>query len=64
MTYKDLSPSQAKIIKIGKLSKNKLLAFDDIDKILLEEKENQYEKKSFNKFCICKTPSCKISIKF
>ena len=31
------------------MSSKKLLTFDDIDKILLEEKGNQHEKISFNK---------------
>ena len=49
MTYEDATPSHSQAIRIRKLSKKKLLTFDDIDKILLEEKGNQHEKISFNK---------------
>ena len=47
--YEDTTPSHAQAIRIRKLSSKKLLTFDDIDKILLEEKGNQHEKISFNK---------------
>lgn len=36
-------------LRIRKLSSKKLLTFDDIDKILLEQKGNQHEQISFNK---------------
>lgn len=36
-------------LRIRKLSSKKLLTFDDIDKILLEQKGNQHEQTSFNK---------------
>ena len=49
ITYEDATPSYAQTIRIRKLSKKNLLTFDDIDKILLEEKGNQHEKISFNK---------------
>ena len=49
ITYEDVTPSHAQTIRIRKLSNKKLLTFDDIDKILLEEKGNQHEKISFNK---------------
>lgn len=49
ITYEDTTPSHAQAIRIRKLSSKKLLTFDDIDKILLEEKGNQHEKISFNK---------------
>lgn len=48
-TYEDATPSHAQAIRIRKLSSKKFLTFDDIDKILLEEKGNQHEKISFNK---------------
>ena len=49
ITYEDVTPSHAQAIRIRKMSLKKLLTFDDIDKILLEEKGNQHEKISFNK---------------
>lgn len=49
ITYEDVTPSHGQAIRIKKLSTKKLLTFDDIDKILLEEKGNQHEKISFNK---------------
>ena len=49
ITYEDATPSHAQAIRIRKMSSKKLLTFDDIDKILLEEKGNQHEKISFNK---------------
>lgn len=49
ITYEDATPSHAQSIRIRKMSSKKLLTFDDIDKILLEEKGNQHEKISFNK---------------
>lgn len=49
ITYEDATPSHSQAIRIRKLSKKKLLTFDDIDKISLEEKGNQHEKISFNK---------------
>ena len=49
ITYEDATPSHPQAIRIRKLSSKKLLTFDDIDKILLEEKGNQHEKISFNK---------------
>ena len=49
ITYEDSIPSHSQAIRIRKLSSKKLLTFDDIDKILLEEKGNQHEKISFNK---------------
>ena len=52
ITYEDVTPSHGQTIRIRKLSTNKLLTFDDIDKILLEEKGNQHEKISFNKLKI------------
>lgn len=47
--YEDATPSYAQAIRIRKISSKKILIFDDIDKILLEEKGNQHEKISFNK---------------
>ena len=52
ITYEDATPSHSQAIRIRKLSKKKLLTFDDIDKILLKEKGNQHEKISFNKSMI------------
>ncbi len=52
ITYEDATPSHAQSMRIRKLSSKKLLTFDDIDKILLEEKGNQHEKISFNKLKI------------
>lgn len=49
ITNEDATPNHSQAIRIRKLSKKKLLTFDDIDKILLEEKGNQHEKISFNK---------------
>ena len=49
ITNEDATPSHSQAIRIRKLSSKKLLTFDDIDKILLEEKGNQHEKISFNK---------------
>lgn len=49
ITYEAATPSHAQAIRIRKMSSKKLLTFDDIDKILLEEKGNQHEKISFNK---------------
>ena len=49
ITYEDVTLSHGQTIRIRKLSTKKLLTFDDIDKILLEEKGNQHEKISFNK---------------
>ena len=49
ITYEAAIPSHAQAIRIRKLSSKKFLTFDDIDKILLEEKGNQHEKTSFNK---------------
>lgn len=49
ITYEDSTPSHAQAIRIRKLSSKKLLTFDDIDKILLEQKGNQHEQISFNK---------------
>jgi hypothetical protein len=49
ITYEDATPNHSQAIRIRKLSSKKLLTFDDIDKILLEEKGNQHEKISFNK---------------
>ena len=49
ITYEDATPSHAQSIRIRKMSSKKLLTFDDVDKILLEEKGNQHEKISFNK---------------
>lgn len=43
ITYEDSTPSHAQAIRIRKLSSKKLLTFDDIDKILLEQKGNQHE---------------------
>ena len=48
ITYEDVTPSHGQAIRIRKLSSKKLLTFDGIDKILLEEKGNQHEKISFN----------------
>ena len=52
ITYEDATPSHAQAIRIRKLSSKKLLTFDDIDKILLEEKGNQHEKISLTKVSI------------
>lgn len=49
ITYEDSTPIHAQAIRIRKLSSKKLLTFDDIDKILLEQKGNQHEQISFNK---------------
>ena len=49
ITYEDVTPSHGQAIRIRKLGSKKLLTFDDVDKILLEEKGNQHEKISFNK---------------
>lgn len=50
--YEDLTPSRAQAIKIRKLTEKKKLDFDILEKILCEEKGNQYEKISFNKSMI------------
>ena len=44
ITYEAATPSHAQAIRIRKMCSKKLLTFDDIDKILLEEKGNQHEK--------------------
>ena len=49
ITYEDAIPTHSQAIRIRKLSSKKILTFDDVDKILLEEKGNQHEKISFNK---------------
>ena len=49
ITYEDATSNHAQAIRIRKISSKKFLTFDDIDKILLEEKGNQHEKISFNK---------------
>ena len=49
ITYEDATPSYAQAIRIRKLSSKKFLTFDDVDKILLEQKGNQHEQISFNK---------------
>lgn len=49
ITYEDATPSYAQTIRIRKLSKKKIITFNEIDKILLEQKGNQHEKISFNK---------------
>jgi len=47
--YADLTPSYAQAIKIRELSKNKLIDFNSLEKILDQKKGNQNEKISFNK---------------
>ena len=49
ITYEDATPSYAQAIRIRKLSSKKFLTFDDVDKILLEQKGNQHEQISFKK---------------
>ena len=49
VTYEDATPSHAQSMRIRKLSSKKFLTFDDVDKILLEQKGNQHEQISFNK---------------
>lgn len=49
ITYEDATPSYAQTIRIRKLSKKKIITFNEIYKILLEQKGNQHEKISFNK---------------
>ena len=49
ITYEDLTPSHAQAIKIRQLAKDKLLNFDSLEDILLQEKGNQREKITFNK---------------
>lgn len=49
ITYEDATPSHSQAIRIRKLSSKKFLVFDDVDKILLEQKGNQHEQISFNK---------------
>lgn len=47
--YEDLTPSYAKALKIRELSKNKLLDFDSLEKILDQKKGNQNDRIFFNK---------------
>lgn len=49
ITYEDLTPSHAQAIKIRELSKNKLLNYSSLEKILSQNKGNQNEQISFNK---------------
>lgn len=49
ITYEDLTPSHAQAIKIRELSKNKLLNYNSLEKILSQSKGNQNEQISFNK---------------
>ena len=49
ITYEDLTPSHAQAIKIRQLAKDKILDFDSLEDILLQEKGNQREKITFNK---------------
>ncbi|MCM1370668.1 MAG: ParB/RepB/Spo0J family partition protein [Clostridium sp.] len=49
ITYEDLTPSHAQAIKIRELSKNKLLNYNSLEKILSQNKGNQNEQISFNK---------------
>lgn len=47
--YEDITPSYAQAIKIRELSKNKLLDFNSLEKILDQKKGNQNDRISFNK---------------
>ena len=47
--YEDLTPSHAQTIEIRKLSKDGLLNYNSLEKILTENKGNQNEQISFNK---------------
>jgi len=49
ITYEDVTPSHSQAIRIKKLSIKNLITFDEVEKILLEEKGNQHEQISFNK---------------
>lgn len=49
MIYDDLSPSHAQTIRIRKLSEQKKLNAEELEKILSEEKGNQHEQISFNR---------------
>ena len=49
ITYLDLTPSHAQTIRIRELSKNKLLNYNSLEEILLENKGNQNDKITFNK---------------
>lgn len=49
ITYADLTPSHAQAIKIRNLSKNKLLNYNSLEEILLQNKGNQKEQITFNK---------------
>ena len=49
ITYEDLTPSHAQAIKIREFSKNKLLNYNSLEKILSQSKGNQNEQISFNK---------------
>lgn len=49
MIYDDLSPSHAQTIRIRKLSGQKKLNAEELEKILSEEKGNQHEQISFNR---------------
>ena len=49
ITYEDVTPSHGQTIRIKKLSIKNLITFDEVEKILLEEKGNQHEQISFNK---------------
>ena len=49
MIYDDLSPSHAQTIRIRKLSEQKRLNAEELEKILSEEKGNQHEQISFNR---------------
>ena len=49
ITYQDVTPSHSQAIRIKKLSVKQMITFDEVEKILLEQKGNQHEQISFNK---------------
>ena len=49
ITYQDVTPSHSQAIRIKKLSVKQMITFDEVEKILLEQKRNQHEQISFNK---------------
>ena len=49
ITYQDITPSHSQAIRIKKLSVKQMITFDEVEKILLEQKGNQHEQISFNK---------------
>ncbi len=49
ITYEEVTPSYAQVLKIRKISEKKKLTFDMVENILIEKKGNQNDKISFNK---------------